>query len=70
MFVLKNFDASNLTTVWVPKYVPNDIDKATNGIVRFIGSALIKFLLKDDQASYMKFTLSIPLNTSSVKRVQ
>ena len=69
-FVLKNFDASNRTTAWVPKYVPRDIDNATNGIVRFIGSALLKFLHNDEKASYKKFTLSIPLKTSSVKRVQ
>jgi hypothetical protein len=69
-FVLKNLVASNLITVWVPKYVPSDIDNATNGIVRFIGSALLKFLLSDENASYKKFTLNIPLNTSSVKRVQ
>lgn len=70
IFVLKNFNDSKLTTVWVPKYVPSDIDKATNGIVRFIGSALTKFLRRDEHASYMKFTLSMPLKTSSVKRVQ
>jgi hypothetical protein len=46
------------------------MDSATNGIVRFIGSALLKFLRNDENASYKKFTLNIPLNTSSVKRVQ
>ena len=69
-FELKNLVVSNLTTFIVPKNVPSAIDSATKGIVRFIGSALTKFLLRDDQASYRKLTLSIPLNTSSVKRVQ
>mmetsp|Transcript_19496 Transcript_19496/g.40842 ORF Transcript_19496/g.40842 Transcript_19496/m.40842 type:complete len:114 (-) Transcript_19496:1264-1605(-) len=70
IFELKNFVASNLTTVIVEKNVPNAIDNATNGIVRFIGSAWSKFLFSDDIASYMKFILSNPLKTSSVNLVQ
>lgn len=70
IFPLKYLVASILVTFIVEEKVPKAMDKATNGIVRFIGSALTKFLRNDDTASYMKFTLRRPLNTSSVKRVQ
>jgi hypothetical protein len=67
---LKYLVASILVTFIVEKKVPKAIDNATKGIVRFIGSARTKFLRSDDTASYIKFTLSNPLKTSSVNRVQ
>ena len=69
-FELKNLDDSNLTTFIVVKKVPSAIDRATKGMLRFIGSALTKFRLNEESASYIKFTLSMPLKTSSVNVVQ
>jgi len=67
---LKNIDVSNAVSCAVDKNVPKAMDNDTNGIDKFIGLANMKFLRKLAHASYIKFRLSSPLNTSSVKRVQ
>ncbi len=70
IFGVKSLVFSNAVSFKVEANVPNAMDNDTNGMDKFIGSANKKFRRKLAHASYVKFRLNSPLNTSSVKRVQ